>query len=256
MKSALILASILIILSVIGYKLFSGWGTFYETDYKGKHFVLQEKETKGFSTNSFQWRFKLGKHPYVYINALTRDWGQPYSTDVYGTNPYSYIKEINTTYVSAYESSDSVDRTVYTFLYIDPDEVSEAAYKDYLDFMKNAWQLIDSAYAGDDLRGFPRIMGLVYGKQEKFILEFKGKLRFLDQPPAPYICLIRPDGRVDMVNDDGVENVVFSGLSSQVQMPGKILYYQKSDFKLTELKQLKTQNGRSLEHYFTIIEQE
>ncbi len=227
--------------------------TFEEKEFDGEKFMLQQKETKGFSTNSFKWRFRLEGHPYVNINPMTKDWGPPFSTDVFGGNSFIYITDQDTAYINPMQS----DRKTNTFLYLDPDKYSEEEFEIYSDFMKKHWAEIDAKYGGNDLRTFPGIIGLAYCKQENPTYQFRGKLKYLGTgEEKPYLLEIANDGRIRLMQDEKRGNDAYSGLSEQVEMPGKIIRFKKErDYSLDDLKTLKNQYGTDFTHYFKVVEE-
>lgn len=228
----------------------SHFTTFYEADFDGQKFILQEKESKGFSTNSFEWRFKLGHHPYVIINALTTDWGPPYSTGIYGTAAFEFITNEDT----AYSNNLKVDTTTHTFIYLNPKKISEEEYENYFHFMKKYWNKISKPYTGKSLREFPHIIGIVYGTPDEFTHKFKGTLKEMGNGEMKnYTLAIRPDGRV-MLIEGQTYSEDYSGLSPQVQMPEMLLHFKKGNYSIEDLRTLKDQNGNDLTTYFTIVQ--
>ena len=221
-------------------------GTFEEQAY-----TFKSTEYKGFTTNSFEWRFKLGRLPTVEINALTTDWGPPYSDDLYGSTPFVYTAEHRSPYTNVDDYSDVLTSTM---LYLSPDRFSKSEFDQYVRFMKLEWPKIDTKHATQPgLRSFPHIIGLVYGEKTDFEKFFKGKKA---DDGATYDYTIYIDGRIELGNTTGF---IYSGLSQKVQMPGKIIYLYTfpesptSGITLEKLKTYKDKKGKTIPDYFTIV---
>lgn len=226
-------------------QLLNRWKTIKETIVDGEPFVLEVKETKGPSSNSLQWRFKLGALPYVSINAHTLDWGPPYSTKIYGSHLFDFISHNDTINTDSL----NVNATTHTFLYLSPNQVSEEEFAIYLQFMKKHWAVIDQEFKGNSLRTFPHIIGLVHGKQIDFCKQFSGKLPYLGtSKEMDYVLEVKPDGRIVLSNKSSEE---FSGLSD-IKAPGNAIQFTPGNYSLAQLNSLKDKGGKSITDHFKI----
>lgn len=227
------------------------FNSFYETEINGEKFVLQEKESKGFSTNSFEWRFKYGDLPYLEISPAKTDWGPPYSTSIYGDSKFGYVTERDTLYKNEIKTNE----TTHCFLYLNPHQISEKQFEEYLDFMKKNWEKETRQFEDNDLRGFPQIIGIVYGNLDNFTRTFKGKLKEWGTGDLVKVKLeVLPDGRISLVDQKTLSDN-YSGLSQQVIMPGKILKFKDDTYSLDDIKTLKDKDGKDITDYFKIIEE-
>jgi hypothetical protein len=231
----------------------SSWKTIQTGYYKGKKYVLQERSKSNFASvsNSLDWRLKLEGLPAIAINANTTVWGPPYSNDIFGANSYLYITDKDTAYSNLPLQPGSIN-SFHTMLYVNDDKINERQFESYYQFMKDEWHSIDSIIEKNGRRNFPHLLGLVYGKPEKFALEFKGVYN-----NKKMLLRIESDGRVRLINDDKWQNENYSGLSQKVQMPGKRLLLDtlKSNGGLTqdELRHFRNEKDKPVEILFTIV---
>ncbi len=159
----------------------------------------------------------MGNLPAVPINASTHDWGPPYSTDIYGTDAYSFIAARDTAYVDTPFAPGTVG-VAHTVLYVSRRTLDEVQYEKFLHFMMEEFARLSDSLTGADLREFPHLIGLVYGAREKYVHDFRGR-----HEGKAMILRIEPDGRARFVEDNKWANETYSGLAEKVHMPGKIL---------------------------------
>lgn len=185
------------------------WQTFQEGTYNGESYQLQYRETRGFTTNGIDHRFRLGNRKYIYVDATTTVWGPPYSTDIYSGERYTRLSVADTTYQNLAEPLPGGN----TFLYLSKSRFTPEEYEEYTAFMRREWIKIDQEIHRDSYDHFPHIIGTVYGSPEDFVREFRG--RYMDQDVK---LVIENDGRIS-ITGEGTE--IGHNLSPKVQMPGK-----------------------------------
>lgn len=234
-------------LSAFFQRCTNGWETFQEGVVEGKKYIVQSRSVSGAfsSSNRIEYRLRYSDLPYLPIDPNTTNWDVVYSTNIFGKDAFDYIttKEIN------YSNNDVEQAGARTFLYLVPNDVNKQEYDAYVRFFKSGeWQKADSVCIEmtKDGEPFPHIVGLVHGAPSTYIQNFKGV--YLDQE---YILRIENDGRIRLV-DSGELGEIGTGLSSKVQMPGKIIYFSSSSGGITEedLKKFKNAEGQSpLEHF-------
>lgn len=217
--------------------------------FEGQPYQFSSTEYKGFSTNSIEERIKLGSLPAIDINAQTTDWGPPYADDVYGSAPFVYTAAHRLPY--SLDEQDTVNPT-NTMLYLSPKRFSKAAFDQYARFMKREWPKLDAKYATQPgLRSFPHLIGLVYGSHDDFERVFTGK-----EEGEKRTLTVHIDGRVVLENGVGI---FYSGLSSNIQMPGKILYLDTDSngasgaLTLPKLQTYRDTKGKTITDYFTVV---
>lgn len=228
--------------------------TLEEGTFEGQSYTFKRTTYQGFSTNSYEEQFKLGRLPAVEISATTRDWGPPYSEDVYGATPFVYTAEHRAPYSNVDDFSDVLTNTM---LYLSPRRFSRSEFDQYVRFMKQEWPKIDAKHATEPgLRSFPHIIGLVYGRQEDFEKVFKGPKA---DDGATYDYTIHVDGRIVLGN---TASIIYSGVSPKVQMPGKVIYLdtypadKPYGITLDQLRAYKDDKDKSIPDYFTVIPKE
>ncbi len=254
MKITCAAVSLFALLSTVFGACRAQWTTIREGTWNGQRYTVQERSRSGAfaSTNSLDWRIKLGKMPAVPVDAVTTDWGPPYSTDIYGAESYLFITDKDTAYSNAPFTPGTIG-VAHTMLYISPRTLDGGQYEILYNFMKDRWPALSDSLVGTDLRGFPHIIGLVYGKQKTFAEDFKGTYN-----GKKMIIRIEPDGRVRFMDDDKWAAESYSGLSSKVEMPGKILRLQapgtpQAGLTLDQLRAFRNQYDRPLEVRFEIV---
>jgi hypothetical protein len=188
--------------------------------------------------------------PYLPIDAQTTNWDVVYSTDIFGQDAFEFITAKDIQYANNREEAVGAR----TFLYVLPKDVSKQEYQEYAGFFKSAeWQKADSICISEtkDSVPFPHIVGLVHGDPSKYRQDFKGS--YMDQE---YIFRIENDGRVRLV-DSGELGEVGTGLSPNVQMPGKIIYFSSEPGAITidDLKKFKNEQGQSPVELFKFLPQ-
>ena len=222
--------------------------------FDGQKYKLHSTEYVGFTTNSFKWRFKLGRLPAVDINATTTEWGVPYSDDIYGSAPFVYTTERRLPYTHEENYTPVVTNTM---LYLSPKRFSQSDFDQYVRFMKREWPSIDALYATETgSRSFPHIIGLVYGRREDFEQVFKDS-KASNGDPQHYT--VYNDGRIVLGTATGTTN---SWLSPNVQMPGRLIemytYPGKPYYGVTleKLKTYRDSKGKTIPDYFTVVSKE
>lgn len=252
MKNTLLTLSLLTLFSSIFTSCGAGWTTFQEGTWNGQQYAFQVRSRAGMFavTNSLDWRIKVGKLPWVPVNALTTDWGPPYSTDIYGTDAYGFVSTHDTSYVDTPFTPGTIG-VKHTMLYISPRTLSEENYETFYRFMQEEWPRVEDSVVGTDHREFPHIIGTVYGRQEKYVRDYKGA-----HEGKPKIIRIEPDGRVRFIDDDKWANESWSGLAPKVHMPGKVLRLctDKASGGLTmdSLRSFRDAGGRPVDVVFQI----
>lgn len=223
------------------------WKTYHTGMYKGKEFKYQSREIKGFSTNRIEWRIQYGNYEPIYLDALSLDWGPPYSTDIYAEKAYIFKNDTLTYVNDNIQPGNKYIRS--SMLYIPFKDSEDEAGNAYFDLLNNNWEQFNSWFENSRQGGMPVILGIVEGSKDSFTMEFKGTVR-----GQKMTLRIENDGRVIYEKDDNSQQNVYSGLSISVQMPGKILYLKKNTdaLKIDEVKLLKNQYGTDPTHYFDI----
>lgn len=234
--------SLLIILTMFLTSCAS-WQTVYTGTYQEKTFKYQSWETKGFSTNSIDFRIIYGNYEPVYIDAVNTDFGPPYSTDIYAEKAF-IIKNDTLHYINDNIQPNN-NYTYSSMLYIPfknpEDEIGNA----YFDLINDNWALFDSLFAGSRQSGIPVILGIVQGNRASFLKEFKGTIK-----GKKVNLRIENDGRIIYEEDDKSRQGLYAGLSQSVQMPGKIILIKNDGLTLAEIKNLKNEYGTDPTHYF------
>jgi hypothetical protein len=228
------------------------WDTFHEGALEGKKYVVQTRGVSSYfgSTNRIEYRLRLGELPYLPIDPQTTDWDVVYSTDIFGQDVFDFITAKDIQYLNDREGGVGTR----TFLYLLPNDVNKQEYQEYVSFFKSAeWQKADSICISQTQSGspFPHIVGLVYGDPSKYIQNFKGN--YMDQE---YIFRIENDGRVHLV-DGGELGELGTGMSPNVQMPGKIIYFSSEPgaFNTDDLKKFKNEQGQTPMELFKFLPQ-
>ncbi len=234
---------ILMMLSMLT-TLFTGcagqWDTLYKGTYNGEDYIYQVRETKGFSTNSFDWRIKLGKRKPIAIDATTTDWGPPYSNDIFGASAYLYFdsskKYSNEPFMPGKEG------TAYSMLYIPSKDAEDDYTNTYFELLRHEWKILMPYFKQATTSGGAIIIGVVAGAPEDFEQQFKGIYNGKNM-----VLLVRNDGRIAFMQDDKLQNEEFVGLWPQLQIPGKVIYIDENEegLKLADLKNFKNKYGSS-----------
>mgnify|MGYP003551760612 FL=1 len=225
--------------------------TVYEGNHRDKKIVLKSIEVKGFSTNSISYSVQLGNLPSITIDAQTTDLrGVPYSDDVFGNSLRYYLEKDSALYQDEAVHNNPITPTM---LYLSEKKFDRESFDDYADFFRQKWPEIVAFINKDYAYIKNNIIGLVYGKRENFIKEFKG----LHQGKK-MILMVYADGRVCLINDDKWRQENYSGLSPIVQMPGKKLFLdmnpQNGGLTKEEISGLRDKDGKTLENDFVIVE--
>lgn len=220
----------------------------YIGQFNGQDYTLTSIETKGPSTNSFDYKLKLGSLKPVIIDALTTNLSVPYSKDVFRNTDYVLLPVKQTAYINQYDY-DSKDTS--TALYFPEDKFTKDEFKQYIDLMLSEWSAIDKKFI-QPYSSFPHIIGIVYGAEENFTLIFKATYE-----GKPYLLKVQPDGFIKFYADDNKQHYEYSGLSDKVQMPNKVIYLKTGKEKKlsnNDLLMFKDDKGKILKDYFTIKE--
>lgn len=204
----------------------------YRGTFKDETYEVLSIETIGFSTNQIDYAIKLANQKWVRIDALTTDWGPPYSDDVYGSTRRVYSNRNHTPYSN---ERDNPQRHPSTMLYLSPGRFSKEAFERYADLLKSEWTTIDRQFSRDDYDRFPQIIGVVYGDRQDFVRIFRGR-----QNDKNYSVKVEPDGRIRYSPDGEWPNDEYSGLSEKVQMPGKLIYVATGKNAGLSLNQVQT----------------
>jgi rRNA processing protein Gar1 len=222
----------------------------YEGLYKDKKVKVEAILHRGLIMNSSTHKIKLGNLPAINVNWSTTDLRSvPYSDDVFGNADRLYI-DTTLAYQQEIVFDDSINASI---LYLDKKEFSKTDFEMYKDFFKNEWQNVISEMKKKDYQLINYIIGIVHGAKNEFILTFRGS-----QDGQKYKLEIRADGELVYQNDlpSGGGGITGPGLSSKVQMPGKILYYRPDAYNPVErFKEFKDKNGKTIFDYFTVIKE-
>lgn len=225
----------------------------YETTCKGQPVKVYSREGKGFSTNSITYQVQLGNLTRVKIDAHSTDlYGPPYSDDIYKGVPHQYIHNPITRQDTSPVGTPIAGETM---LYFDPARFSRKEYDAYANFFREMWPKINAEINNDYVYLRDQIIGTVYAKQDDFVQYFVGK----EADGKAYYFDIQPDGNILYHMGKGPEESTGfqgSGLTEKVEMPGKIIrIVDTSLFNKTKLRGYKDKNGKSMEDYFTVLEE-
>lgn len=238
------------LISIISLFSCKTYDTIYEGKFKGQNYSITSIETKGPSTNSFDYELKFGNLKSVMINALTTNLSVLYSKDVFKNTEYITLPVPQTPYMNEYNYDEKIESTV---LYFPEDRFTKDEFKKYSELMISEWPNIDKKFI-KPYTSFPRIIGIVYGNDKNFTLTFKS-----DYDGKPYLLVVQPDGFIKFYADDDKRNYEYSGLSDKVQMPDKIIFLKTGkEAKLAQkdILNFKDNNGKNLNDYFIIKEKE
>ncbi len=230
----------------------NGFKTFKEGTHNDIEYELQSRSRSGMfaATNTVDWRIKLGNFPPVPVNAVVTDWGPPYSTDIYGKDPYQFITTGEISYSNDPFTPGSIG-VHHTMLYVSPQTLSKTQFETFSHFVMDEWPRITDSVTGNESRSFPHIIGLVYGDQSTYKQEFHGA-----HDGQAMILRIEPDGRVRLITNDAFANDVFGQISEKVQMPGKrILLHSTagaSGLTMDELRHFKDKDSVAVTERFSI----
>jgi len=224
------------------------WKPVRQGTWAGTAYRIEERISAGMfaSTNSLDWRIQVGKIPAVLVAPTTTDWGPPYSTDIYGADAYSFITARDTAYVDTPFTPGSIG-VAHTMLYVSPRVLDEDEYETFLRFMTEEFPRLSDSLTGTDLRGFPHIIGLVYGEQQKYARDFRGT-----HEGKSRILRIQPDGRVRLIESDKWANEVYSGLAEKVGMPGKVLRSKGDGLTRGDLRGFRDARGVPVDSVFRV----
>ena len=224
--------------------------TFHEGRYNGQRFVLEEKEIKGFSTNSFRHRVQLGNLPAADITVHTTDWGPPYSLSPFAGAPLQPLE----TPLSPYQPEpEFVDGShPHTLLYFPPERFSRAQFDQYAAFMQQEWPAINQTHGSKPYGSFPYIIGLVYGNRDDFARSFEHQVQ-----GETFVLRIEPDGRISYYQKSKQGSDLYSGLVPRVQANTTLFMRPEPSEELSRasLAGLKDAGGKRLSDYFTLLEQ-
>jgi len=229
----------------------NSWKVIHTGEFAGETYSVQQKEHKGFSTNHFEWRIKLGRYSPVYINAHTSDWGPPYSDDLFRERKLLYLEKESSPYSNIpLEYYNNHHRG--TLLYVPCKENNDKNCIAYFDLFENKWPELKSLFGGMQPSGFPEIIGIVSGKSDEIEHRFYGLYE-----EKKIVLVIHNDGRIAIEED---KNAFAAGIASgyypKVVMPGKKILLSKEPHGITrnDLLQLKNRQGETPDMYFNIEE--